>query len=61
MELVFAGLASKARKAMVHSVDHTITDGAFLNTFKFLVKIVLPYPNSFSQCSILCSIIKVNR
>lgn len=60
MELVFAGLASKAWKAMIHSMDHTVTDGALLNTFKFLVKIVLPYPYSFSQCSILC-IIKFNH
>ena len=42
MELVFAGLASKAWKAMIRSMDHTVTDGALLNTFKFLVKITLP-------------------
>lgn len=53
MELVLAGLASKARKTVVGSVDDTVTDRALLNTFKFLVKIALPYLNCFSQGSIL--------
>lgn len=48
MEFVFAGLACKARKAMIHSVDYTVTDRAFLDTFKFLVKIGFPYPNCLS-------------
>lgn len=48
MELVFAGLASKTRKAMVGSVDDTVTNRTLFNTFKFLVKVALPYPYSFS-------------
>lgn len=48
MEFMLAGLASKARQAMVGSVDDTITDRALFNTFKFLVKIALPYPYCFS-------------
>ena len=48
MKFVFAGLASKTRKTVVHSVDNTVTYRALLNTFKFLVKIALPYSYSFS-------------
>lgn len=48
MELVFARLASKTRKAMVGSVDDTVTNWALLNTFEFLVKVALPYPYCFS-------------
>ena len=47
MELVLASFASQAWKAMVNSVDHTVTDRTLLNTFKFLVKIALPYPYGF--------------
>jgi hypothetical protein len=47
MELVLAGLASKSRKAVVGSVDDTVTDRALLNTFEFFVKVVLPYSDSF--------------
>ena len=47
MELVFAGLASKARKAVVDSVNDTVTDRAFLNAFKFFVKVALPYSDGF--------------
>lgn len=47
MELVLACLASEARKAVVGSMDDTITNRALLNTFKFFVKIALPYSNSF--------------
>ena len=42
MELVFAGLENKVRKAMIHGVVHTVTGGALLNIFNFLVKITLP-------------------
>ena len=42
MELVFAGLENKARKAMIHGVVYTVIGGALLNIFKFLVKITLP-------------------
>lgn len=48
MEFVFAGLASETRKAVVCSVDNTVTYRALLNTFKFLVKIALPYSYSLS-------------
>ena len=44
MELV---LASKARKAVVGSVDDTVTDRTLLDTFKFFVKVVLPNSDSF--------------
>ena len=44
MELV---LASKVRKAVVGSVDDTVTDRTLLDTFKFFVKVV---PNSDSFC-----------
>lgn len=47
MELVLAGPAWKARKAMVCSMDDTVTDRAFLHAFKFLVKVALPYLDSF--------------
>lgn len=55
MELVLAGLASKTRKAMVSCVYDTVTNWAFLHTFKLLVKIGLPYPYCFRQGSILFS------
>ena len=48
MKFVFAGLASEARKAVVCSVDDTVTDRTLLNTFKFFVEIVLP--SSYSFC-----------
>lgn len=48
MKFVLASLASKTRKAVVHSVDNTVTYRALLNTFKFLVKITLPYSYGFS-------------
>ena len=44
MELV---LASKVRKAVVGSVDDTVTDRTLLDTFKFFVKVVLPNSDSF--------------
>lgn len=47
MELVLASLASETGKAVVCGMDDAITYGALLNTFKFLVKIALPYSNSF--------------
>lgn len=47
MELVLAGLASEAGKAVVCGMDDTITYRALLNPFKLLVKIALPYSNSF--------------
>lgn len=48
MKLVFAGLAGKARKAVICSVDNTVTYRALLHTFKLLVKIALPYSNGLS-------------
>ena len=47
MELVLAGFACKTRKGVVDSMDDTVTYRTLLNTFKLLVKVVLPYPNSF--------------
>ena len=47
MELLLASLASKARKAVVGSVDDTVTDRTLLDTFKFFVKVVLPNSDSF--------------
>lgn len=47
MKLVLAGLACKTRKGVVDSMDDTVTNRTLLNTFKFLVKVVFPYPDSF--------------
>lgn len=44
---MLAGLASETRKAVVRGMDDTVTYGALLDTFKFLVEIALPYNNSF--------------
>lgn len=48
MKFMLAGPACKTWKAVVGSVDDTITYGAFLNSFEFLVEITLPYPYCFS-------------
>lgn len=47
MELVLASLASKARKAVIGSVDDTVTYRTLLDTFKFFIKVVLPNSDSF--------------
>lgn len=47
MELMLAGFACEAWKAMVRSMDDTVTDGALLHTFKFLVKVAFPYSYRF--------------
>lgn len=47
MELVLAGLAGKARKAVVCSMDDAVTNRALLHAFEFFVKVALPYLDSF--------------
>ena len=53
MELVLASLAGKTRKAVVCSMDNTVSDGTFFIAFKFLVKITFPDAHSFSYGSVL--------
>lgn len=53
MELVLASLAGKTRKTVICCMDHTVTYRTLLDTFKFLVKIALPYLYGFSKGSIL--------
>ena len=53
MELVLASLASKTGKAVVCSMDNTVTDGTFFVAFKFLVKITFPDAHSFCCGSVL--------
>lgn len=50
---MLASLASKTRKAVIGSMNHTVTDRALLNSFKFLVKVTLPYPYGLSYRAVL--------
>ena len=53
MEFMLASLASKTRKGVICSMNHTVTDRALFNSLKFLVEVALPYSYCLSYRTIL--------